>query len=45
MKEKRNSKVVVGKRSGPGLHSCDCNLHFLRTDVKSENGSVIHRPI
>lgn len=45
MKEKRNSRVVVGKRSGPSLHSCDCHLHFLRTDVKSENGFMIHSPV
>lgn len=36
------SRAVVGKRSGPGLNACDCHLHFLRTDVKSENGFMIH---
>lgn len=45
MKEKSNSKVVVGKKSGPNLHSFDCHLHFLRTDVKSENGFMIHSPL
>lgn len=45
MKEKRNSRVVVGKKSGPSLHSCDCHLHFLKTDVKSENAFMIHSPV
>jgi len=44
MKEKRNSRVV-GKSNGPSFSSCDCHLHFLRTDVKSENGFMIHSSV